>query len=108
MCINWRNKDIKNYIPWNFIAHYFENSKSAQSFRMWGRALDVLLSPVGRVVLYIKYREKNIRDRVKQTEYNNSYGTAGKIVTMQILLAALGLVLIFVVYALISGQLAGC
>lgn len=89
---------------WDHLNNYMERYASGR-VNFIGALLDIICSPIGIAFLYIKYRDKNKILKAKQDLYDGSYGIAGRIILMQLLLLIPFALLIVVFYAVVRALL---
>lgn len=73
--------------------------------------IDIILSGIGSLYLYVRYRNKRIRMKVKNDKYAGSYGAAGGVLMLNlvagtgaiVLFGFLMFILVAWIYSLITG-----
>ncbi len=72
---------------------------------VWISLFDLFFAPLGWVFLLLKFRDKKKIVEIKSAQYDGSYAVAGRTIFMKFLLFFLGLIVLAVTYALVTGNL---
>lgn len=64
---------------------------------------NLIYNAVGRIFLHLKYKDENIRERIKDEEYNGEYSNAGQIVFMQFFIALFALFILVMIVTFTIG-----